>query len=236
MSINDEMPGGARPEPINQAQPVEWRINPRPGDTQIANAHNTLTAVADEHAKYLVAVDAQKDNFSEAGLRQQVSAFGETSAAKAVDIAEQAATERTAQAQADYARVLEGLSPKGDAAVEIRNERTLRRAERALTGAEPGAVAATAQRLIAEAQPEALGVLLTELPSLVQSRGVPGDVVERAATKAVPALADAARKLTKARQSEAIVRNNVARVRDGIAKGYKLRAPLVDPANYDPDR
>ena len=75
-------------------------------------------------------------------------------------------------------------------------------------------------------------MLLTELPAL----GVSADVVTEAAVRAVPQLGAAVTTLTKAKQSEAIIRGDAKRVRDGIAGGHRPYAALVNPARYDPDR
>ncbi len=56
-----------------------------------------------------------------------------------------------------------------------------------------------ARQLIADADRESLGVILQELPSF----GVSPDVITVAAIQAVPELGAAAKKVTKARQSEA---------------------------------
>jgi hypothetical protein len=184
-----------------------------------------------EHGKYLDRIEPLAQQFTPEGFHSQRKAFGQSEAAEAVETAEQLASARVAQAEADYAAKLKELSPQGDTAAELRNQRTLARVERQLASADPNTKAETARKLIAEADRDQLGVLVSELPSF----GVPSAVVE-AAAQAVPELADAATKITKARQSESLIRNDARRIRDAVNDGRRLAVQPVSPAKYDPDR
>ena len=91
-----------------------------------------------------------------------------------------------------------------------------------------------ARRLIREAadDPAAIGVLVTELPSM----GANASVVQHAATEALPQLADKAVKVNKARQAEIVVKVEAERVRGHIMSSRRLQVPLADASKYDPDK
>jgi len=220
MSINSEWGKGARPEPISEAVPVDWRVHAS-GDTPTAQSYAEIKAANEEFGKYLEQVHAQAGLYSEDGQRAQVAAFQNTPAAKVVETAEQRVVDQTAQHQADYDRVLQGLAPKGDTAAELRAQRAWDRTQRTLDSTESGAVVAAATRAIASADRETLGTLLQELPSYLDSKGLPTEAIEQAAVQAVPELADAGRKLTKSKQSEAMLRAAA-----NMARTLKRRLPV----------
>ena len=132
-------------------------------------------------------MQAQADQYraDPEAVKATIDAFPGTAAAGLVGSAEHRASANTAAARAEYDRVRQSLSPRGDAAAELRNARTLQRVERDLGQAGPGAAASTAAQLIGDADPETRGVLLQELPSILASRGIPAQVVEKAALASV---------------------------------------------------
>lgn len=188
-----------------------------------------LKSVANEHGKYLDRVEPLADQFTPQGLDAQRRAFGDSEAARAVDNAEQLAAGRVAEAESAYAAAYKAQVSQGDS---LQHQTITQRLERQIGHADDTAKAETARKLIAEAHDTERRVLLSELPSF----GVPPAVVEAAAVKAVPELAEAAAQVTKARQSQALISNDARRIRQAIGEGRRLSVAPVDPKSYDPDR
>jgi hypothetical protein len=68
------------------------------------------------------------------------------------------------------------MSPRdGDTATELRAQRTWDRARRVLDSRDGGKLAHAAQQALSSADAAELGVLAEELPSYLQSRGLPTD-------------------------------------------------------------
>ena len=172
--------------------------------------------------------------FTQEGLKAQLGNFLNSEAGQVPDAVDQLADNVTAEAESDYEAKIRGLSTPGDTAQELRNQRTIDRAARQLGQASEGERTAIAAKLIAEHadDPAAVGVLVSELASF----GVPEHVIRAAATQARPELAQAEAKVTKARQSSAILRYDALRLRSSFKDGRKLQVPLVNPENYDPDK
>jgi hypothetical protein len=227
--LNDEHGGGSRPQPT--AAPLNWRATPKAADTPIAQSYNDLKAVNESYREFLGAVQAQADQYrtDPEAVKTTIDAFTGTQAAGLVDTAVNRAAENTAAARAEYNRVRESLSPKGDAAAELRNQRSLQRAERDLGQASAGEAAIKAAQLIRDADAEARGLLLQELPSILATRGVPAEVVEKAALSVVPELADAANRVKAAERDEQVIRHGANAVRDGFRR-HSPAIALVDPA------
>jgi hypothetical protein len=229
--ISNEFGGGHRPEP-HQPQQVTWRATAS-GDTPVSAAHNLLQAAAREHSAFLDRMAGVATQYTQDGLKAQLSNFRNSEAGQVPDVVDQFAARLEAEAQTNFDNKIRGLASPGDTAQELRNQRTLNRVARQLDGASEGEKAAIAQKAIADNadDPAAVGVLVTELPSF----GVSDSLIRAAATAARPELAEAATKVTKARQSSAILRNDARRVRESFTDGRKLAVPLVNPAAYDPD-
>jgi hypothetical protein len=239
MSINSEHKGGYASGPgLTEGQAVTWNISPKPADTPIRQAHNIIAAVRREHDKFLEQVETVKSQFTPEGYQHQLGRFSGSQAAQGLDQAERIIAEREAQAEHDYAATFAALSPKLDVAGELRADRALRHAEKAIEAAEAGAVGTTVYNLLAHADEETRGALLNQLPGIAASKGVGAEVVNRAAEDVVPQLGEAARKVSKARQSSALLRAEIRRERDAIANGRK---PYVGQTaasrlrHYDPD-
>jgi hypothetical protein len=228
--INDEMPGGSRPLPTAGA-PLQWRANPKPVDDPTTQAFNELKAANESYGEFLGAVHAQAEHYraDPEAIKATIDAFPGTDAAGLVGSAEHRASENTAAAKAEYQRVLEGLTPAGDTASELRRDRALNRTINNLNAMPTGARGNAVQQAIADADNEARAVLLQELPSWCKQNGLPASLVENAAVAVVPELADAANKVKAAERDEQVIRHSANAVRDG----WRRRSPataLVDPA------
>lgn len=227
--ISNEFGGGSRPTPADP-QPVTWNASAS-GETPIGQAYNVLREVEKQHGAFLDRMSGVASHFTQDGLHQQLKGFADSAAGnRAIDAAEQLAAEVAARADEDYARALNGLSTPGDTAQELRNQRAIDRAARQLSAVPEGEKVGTASKLVAEADRDTLGALVAELPSF----GVDAAVVEQAAVRAVPELAEAVARRTKAHQSAAIIRNDARRMRECVNDGRKLQVPLVNPGSYDP--
>src|ERR1700739_1064007 len=188
--INSTQPGGMAPPSGYLANEIQWTATPKHDDNPVRQSFNDIKAANDALGEFVEALNTQGKNLTPEGRQAAINGFANTQAAGLVDIAQTRMDAFEAQAQADYDATLESLSPKGDAATELRNQRTLHSAERTLSNIDPGAAAATATKLVREADPEARGLLLQELPSILEGRGIPGgDVVEKAAVAVAPELA-----------------------------------------------
>ncbi len=233
MAINDEQRAGYRDKPVDPMEVPDWYKATGSGETPTEQAHSLLQSSLAQHGKYIEHIAPLQSQMTPEGYSKQLKAFSTTEAAKAIDTAEQISTGRRERAEQEFKAALSGLSSKGDAAAEGRAQRTAARIERQLGGIEPGKRAEVARQMIAGADRESLGVILEELPSF----GVSPETLTAAAVQAVPELRTAAQTVTKARQSESIVRNDAKRVRDGIAEGRRPAVPLVGSlAKYDPDK
>jgi hypothetical protein len=230
-TMNNEWGGGAAPEP-REPHPVEARASAT-GDTPVAQSFSGMTNVNQQFAQHLDVTHRNAPHYSPEGLRVQIQAFADTNAAKSVDRYEQAVLEREAQAGAEADRRLRELSPDGDTATELRNDRARARAQRALDKAD--SPVATAKELIERADRTVLGVLLRELPSHLEASGQPTDWIPQAVAAKVPEYAEARAKHEKARQGATVVRYNANVTREGFRRG-RPPVKLVDPSPYDPDR
>jgi hypothetical protein len=103
-----------------------------------------------------------------------------------------------------------------------------------LDNAKEGAFGA-AQKLIANADREQLGVLLQELPSYLQSRGHTSDWLDTAVGQVVPEYAQAAKKHQKAKQALTIAEHNALSLRRSFDEGRSISI-LTDARSYDPDK
>ena len=228
--ISDEFGAGHRSTPADP-QPVTWNASAS-SETPVSQAYNVLREVEKQHGQFLDRMQTVASQFTQDGLHQQLKGFAESAAgSRAIDAAEQLAAQVAERADEDYVRALNGLSTPGDTAQELRNQRAVDRAGRQLAAVPEGQRVGVASKLVAEADRDTLGALVAELPSF----GVDAAVVEQAAVRKVPELAEAVARRTKAHQSAAIIRNDARRMRDCVNSGRKLQVPLVNPGSYDPD-
>lgn len=177
--------------------------------------------------------DIPREHYSPEGLRAQVAKFASTDAAKAVEHAVESVRDRASKAAATVEKIRHDLSPNGDTAAELRAGRQWDRTKPLLDNAKEGAFA-RAQKLIASADREQLGVLLQELPAYLEAHGQPTDWIDATVGQAVPEYARAAGQLKKARQALTIAEHNATALRRSFDQGNAM-AILVDPRDYDPD-
>jgi hypothetical protein len=229
MGINDQHGGGARPEPIDPLR-VDWDATAG-GETAFNAAHNLLGAVVKEQGRYYGAIAHLEGEMTPEGFDKQRKAFGATRAAGRVDAAEQLASSRTAELQAQLDQAITAHNRPGDAAAESRALRTASRIEREMASQDAGAKTAAARRMIAEADPETRAVLYQELPS----HGVSRDIVTQALVDSDPALKDMQANLDQARKAEMLINADAARVRAAMDAGRLPYVGLTNPAPYDPD-
>jgi hypothetical protein len=212
-------------------------INPVQAETPIGTVRNIVDAVSTSHKRFLAHAEPSKGKFTEEGWRDLHAQFTRKSEPY-LDTAQQILADRTAAAEREYAETLAAQSPKLDTAGELRAERELRKATRALDNADPGQAGATVRRLIANADPETRGALLAELPDLLAEKGLPADVVTEVAQQVVPELGGAARKVVKAKQSQALLSAEINRERDAQKRHGRPYVAHTDAATvrkYDPD-
>ncbi|MDW5609734.1 hypothetical protein [Mycolicibacterium sp. D5.8-2] len=226
--------------------------------TTLEQAHAAMVHASNEFRKHVDATFADRDRYSEKGLAEQLSAFSKTSAAKAVDtaLANVQAVHDKAQAAVDTMR--ETFVNPGDAAQESRNLRFWNRTKPILDSLDPGAVMQEAEKLLAKADRDTLGVLLEELPSYLRLRignldnatklklGLPedadwGDWIDTTYLPlAIPEYAAARKKAAKAKQAMAFAKQNANTLRnafaDGNATALVLSNPLSAGSKYDPEK
>jgi hypothetical protein len=197
----------------------------------VEQAHAAFTNAKTAFEKFLN--DVPREHYSADGLTAQIKKFGDTDAARAVDAAVANVRDRADKATAQVEKIRRDLSPNGDTAAELRATRFWNRTKAVLDTAKEGAFGA-AQKLIANADREQLGTLLQQLPSYLQTRGLPSDWIETAVGQVVPEYAQAAKQHQKAQQALTIAEYNAKSLRTSFDKGYSSSI-LTDARLYDPD-
>ena len=198
----------------------------------VEQAHAAFTHAKTAFEKFLN--DIPREHYSAEGLTAQIAKFAATDAARAVDQAVANVRERADNAAKQVEKIRRDLSPNGDTAAELRAGRLWDRTKPLLDNAKEGAFG-KAQKLIASADREQLGVLLQELPSYLEARGLPSDWIDTAVGQAVPEYAQATKKLNTAKQALTIAEFNAKSLRTSFDKGYSSSI-LTDARQYDPDR
>ena len=94
-----------------------------------------------------------------------------------------------------------------------------------------------AQHALEHADAADLPVLLEELPSYLESRGLPTGFINPLVAKIRPEVAHAADRLWKARQAAVIGHTTAQTIRNGVHQGAPPRCLMApgDVAKYDPD-
>jgi hypothetical protein len=226
--INDEQrPGGAPLPRAHLSGPVEWTAQPKQSDDPVQQAYNDIKAANDALGAFVDTLDTQGRNLTPESRTQAIDGFANTQAAGLVDQGVARMNAHVAQAQADYDATLAALTPPGDAAAELRNERTLQRAERTLSQIRTGEAVPTVQKLIGDADPEARAILLRKLPELLADRGIPAEVAASAAN-AIPELAEKDATLRAVAKQRDVINYDAMRAREAIKRGSPAVA-LVDP-------
>ena len=222
----------AEPQPVRNAQ-----ARPAPDARPIAAAGALLRDAARKFEAHLADIDPAP--YTAEGLARQIALFNESPAAAEIDEAVALAAQREADAEAHVAEIIQSLQPKGDTADELRAGRAWSRVQRHLDSAPDDKVAEVARRLVADADPTELGVLLEEVPAYMASKNQGADWLEQVVAEKVPALADAHRKLKLARQARPQVVFDAERLRSRITGTAAPQAyspvPFLDLGKYDPD-
>ena len=218
-------------QPPADPQAVTWNATGS-GDTPVAEAYDLLQNAAKEHGAFLERIEGVKDQFTNDGLKQQLSNFSSSQAGQVPDAVDRFCDELNTKADEDVAAALKGVSQPGDAAQEMRNQRAIDRAERALGQASDGKKQAIATQLLADADTSTVGAVAAELSTM----GVEQSVINAALVDKLPELKAHFDRRDRVRQSTAVLRNNAGMVRRAIQGGSKLRVGLVDPSKYDPGK
>ncbi|CAN5348930.1 hypothetical protein BH09ACT8_BH09ACT8_30890 [soil metagenome] len=169
-------------------------------------------------------------SLSPLGVKSYIGQFANSPAYKAVGEAVQKVTDAADAADANVDSVRAGLSTEGDAAAELRNTRYWNRTERSLDSVRDGSQLSTAaQALVKDATPDELGVLLQELPSYLQSKGVPSNWLEAATANVVPELAAAKADAALARKALDVTSYNASLLQQKVPQtngpfGYRPSA------------
>ncbi len=226
--------GDHRPHPDDEYRPSRVTARAVTVDGSVVEqAHATIENAKTAYEKFLNGIP--REHFSSEGLKEQISKFADTDAAKAVDKAVEQVRERADKAAAQVDKVRKQLSPNGDTAAELRATRYWNRTKAVLDSAKEGAFGA-AQNLIANADREQLGTLLQELPSYLQARGHTSDWIDTAVGQVVPEYAQAAKQLKTANQAVIVTRSNAESLRKTFSnEGHRPVLVKYDP-RLDPDK
>lgn len=203
--------------------------------TVVQRTHQAFMHAQNEFQRHVEATMEHRDKYSDSGYLEQLQAFSDTPAAKAVDQGVAEVQARRDSAQKTLEEIYAELSPDGDTAAELRATRYWNRTKAVLDTLNTDEMVSAAQNLIANADHAELGTLLQELGSYVTSRGHTTEWIEPTVARVVPEFARARAQLTKAQQSLQIAEYNAKALRRSFTEG-RTTTVLVDPASYDPDR
>jgi hypothetical protein len=160
-------------------------------------------------------------------------------ALNAIDQAEAQAADLASAADDAYKAAMAGLSPQSGDVLEALNRGAYwRRTSRELDAVPAERVVAACQRLIADATPDELRTLATELGPYTRSRSVPDDWLDLALHAAHPPLQAAHDRRRMTRQTAEIIASNARSARKALASaasGSYRRPKLVPVDRYDPD-
>jgi hypothetical protein len=198
--------------------------------TVTERSYAALAHARNSFQRHIEKVSAQRHLFTSAGYNEQIAAFKDTEAAKAVLHSVSDMRARRDKAQADVEKVRNGLSSPGDAAQESRNSRFWARSKPILDAAE-GSAAPAARQLIANASREELGVLLEELPSYFTARGSDSEWIEPTIAQVVPEYGAAKEQLTKASAAAQFIESAARAIQRGFDTGSAPSAHLIDQLN-----
>lgn len=227
------------PEPAPPPMPVVNRqAHVKPDARPVAAAAELLRNADAKFQQHLASINVVGLDANR--LHSEIAAFSNSPAMKQVDEAERLVIERDEAAEQAVTDIVKGLSPQGDTAQELRAGRAWDRAVRQLDSVSPDRVPEMARKLIANASSDELGVLLTELPSLLTSKGHENlDWIEQAVAQKVPELAKALEQRKLATQARTLIAYDAGRVRERVTKTARPGeyAPIrwTEVGKYDPD-
>lgn len=131
--------------------------------------------------------------------------------------------------------IRDDLIQPGSTEVELRRDRAWRAAQHAIDVAQDDpsgkSTISVARQIIANANDESLGVMVDQVPSYLESLGLPTEFIESEIAARVPALAAANSDLANAERDSAVCRHDISSVQRGIDSGIPVPVNvLVDPA------
>lgn len=244
-------PDYERPNRADDIQPGRVTAHaPRFEGTTFEQAQAALNHVQKEFHRHIETVNANRDHYTETGYREQIGNFTQTDAFKSMNHHLDQVRTRRDQAKADVDKIRSALVKPGDAAQESRNTRFWNRTQPKLDAAQTGA-SSLALKLIEQATPEQLSVLIEELPSYfeVRNTNLPDnhrkhatqsidEAIDSKIQRTIPEYGSAAKKLGKAEQAVTIVEANADRLHRAITTGSQVPIALttVPDGKYDPDK
>jgi hypothetical protein len=226
----------ARPRPTVAAP---FAGDPTP--TPISKQHQIITEALDKFEDDVAPIlNGEQSGAITPDGRSEMVHDAARPALNAINQVEAAATDLVSTADHAYKKTRAALSPQAASAIEALNHSMWwQRTSRELDSIPVEKVAAVCQQLIADATPDELGWLATELPSYLRARGVPTDWVDAALHQVHPGLRSAANRRRLTRQASDIITSNARAVRRAIqsaASGSYRHPRLVNPSpKYDPD-
>ena len=226
------------PAPAPEPEPVINRqAHAKPDARPVAAAAELLRNTDAKFRQHLASINPV--GLDQNRLHSEIAAFNSSPAMKQVDEAEKLVIERDEAAEQAVTDIVAGLSPKGDVAEELRAGRAWDRVVRQLDSVPDNQVADTARKLILNSTDDEIGVIVAELPSYLASKGNDASWVEQVLAERVPALGDALKRRTLARQARQLISYDAGRVRERVTKTASPSAysPIkwVDASKYDPD-
>lgn len=228
-------PGYRRADRANDYQPSRVAARAITTDgTVVERAHSAVVHAGNEFQKHVDAVQRDRHHYSPDGFRSQITRFGDTDAARAVDKAVEQVRARREQAQNELDKIRADLTPDGDTAAELRANRYWNRTKAVLDTLDSGHLLRSAQDLVAKAGTAELGTLLQELGPYFASRGKTTEWIEPTVAQVVPEFGRAREQLTKADQALQVTEFNAKALRRGVHEGRPPTA-LASPHRYDPD-
>jgi hypothetical protein len=202
--------------------------------------HETIEKVTTQFEKYLGTIDP--NHYTADGMRAAIDRFADTDAGRAIDTAVTEATSVRDEAIAAVERERSALVPIGDAAQESRNARYWERTRRILDSKKDlGAVTPMVTKLIDEADPSELGVLLDEMKPYLAARGIPSAALIESGIRAkAPQYAKAIQRVPIAEKALQMTQYNAqalrTRMKNTAHPAAWQRPKFVDDRKFDPNR
>jgi hypothetical protein len=208
--------------------------------TAVSAAHRKIENASTEFEDDVVPVlNGEQSGAITPDGRSQMVHDAARPALDAINQAEAQAADLASAADDAYKKTRAALSPPAASATDALNHSMWwQRTSRELDSVPTEKVAAACQQLIADAAPDELGWLATELPSYLRSRGVPSDWLDAALHQVHPGLRQAAERRRLTRQAADIIASNARSARRAISRasqGSYRRPKLVPVDRYDPD-
>lgn len=243
----DMVPSSAA-EPMTLRPPSANAIGTHRADSTVfqrawAEAQNAAEKLDAYLGSLTPLIDDQR--YTEANIREHIAAFANTPAGKATEASLQAVQKMADDAQAAAVQARQNLMQPGDSAAELRNTRYWNRVERTLDNTKSGSYTAAVDALIADASPDEIGVLMQELPSYLQTKGLHDTSwIDDLIGQKVPEYGAAQRRAVAAQQARTIAERNAKALRDRYSSAYPTRKtpgqrtslPMVFPdKQYDPE-